>query len=298
MPAAIGRRLTADAAQAENVCFRRQRMKAPPISPKPVRASMAVLGSGTTFAFASAVKFNMGQAAQPPLLQPKPSSKLWPAGTPIRVPKAVNTMRAPFAPLGMTLQLKRLLLQVIFEAATPVSVKVRLVQATPDMFVKCCVGCGAVESATVKVSAVSAVQEYELPQPVALFTFRGVLVAAALATTAERFISVAWSNAGEKFTELARASAGMIATASATTRICTAFLWVDETLGAIEEQSRIDFQVIFFPHANGAPLRVAISDASPRRALPKALGQRFPELAEASHASEFRDREYCGHVSR
>src|SRR5215467_10707019 len=216
MPAAIGRRLTADAAQAENVCFRRQRMKAPPISPKPVRASMAVLGSGTTFA--SAVKFNVGQAAQPPLLQPKPSSKLWPAGTPIRVPKAVNTMRAPFAPLGMTLQLKRLLLQVIFEAATPVSVKVRLVQATPDMFVKCCVGCGAVESATVKLSAVTAVQEYELPQPVALFTFRGVLVAA-LATTAERFTSAAWSNAGEKFTELARASAGIIAMASATTRI-------------------------------------------------------------------------------
>jgi hypothetical protein len=176
----------------------------------------------------------------------------------------------------MTLQLKRLLLQVISEAATPISVKVRFVQATPDMFVKCCVGCGAVESATVKVSAVTAVQEYELPQPVALFTTRGVSLEATLATTAERFTSVAWSNAEEKSTEPARAIAGRIATASVSSRIRLAILWADVTLETTEEQSRIDFQVMsFFPHANGAPLRVAISDAFPRCALPKALASAF-----------------------
>jgi len=166
-------------------------------------------------------------------------------------------MRAPFAPFGRTLQLKIPLLQVIAEAATPVSVKVSLVQVTPVMFVKWCAARGAAERVKVKVSEVTAVQEPD-PQPADLLTFRGILVEAALATTAERVTCV-----GKKFTEPARAIAGMIATASVSTRIRPAFLWVDETLETIEEQSRIDFQVIFLPHANGAPLSALPSPILP-----------------------------------
>lgn len=72
MPAALGRRRITGRSQAKSAC-RRPSMTRLAISPKPVRASTAVLGSGT---LASALKSVLGQAKQPPLLQPKPTSKL------------------------------------------------------------------------------------------------------------------------------------------------------------------------------------------------------------------------------
>ena len=107
-------------------------------------------------------------------------------------PKTVNTMRAPFDPFAMTLQLKRLLLQVISEAAMPVSVRIRLCQFTPDRLVKCSVPCVLPEIANEKVGADTEVQEYELPQPSAALTRRGALLAVvALAITGEGFAPVA-----------------------------------------------------------------------------------------------------------
>src|SRR5215469_5471772 len=155
MPAAFGRRLIRDRSQAKSAC-RRPSMTRLPISPTPVKASTAVLGSCT---LASALKSVLGQAKQPPLLQPKPISKLWPAGTPTRLPKTVSTTRAPLLPCGMMLQLKILLVQVRSEAAMPVSVRVRLCQLTPDILVKCSVPAEPAEIANVKVSAFTAVQE-------------------------------------------------------------------------------------------------------------------------------------------
>src|SRR5215469_1230377 len=111
-------------------------------------------------------------------------------------------MRAPFDPSGRMLQLKILLVQLISAAATPVSVRVRLCQFTPDRFVKCSVSWIAVESTKVKVSAFTAVQEYALPQKGAAFTTRGAPVVFALATWV-KFTPLAWSNTDEKSTELA-----------------------------------------------------------------------------------------------
>ena len=180
-------------------------------------------------------------------------------------PKTLSTMRAPVDPLAITLQLKRLLLQVISEAAIPVSVRIKLCQLTPDRLVKCSVPCVLPEIANEKLSAFTEVQEYELPQPSAALTRRGALLAV-----------VAFAITGEKSTELARAIAGMIATASTNPRTRPAFLGSNKTLETTEEQSRNDLQImVVFPSANGASLRVAASDPPSRRVPPNALADAF-----------------------
>src|SRR5947209_2085278 len=78
-----------------------------------------------------------GHAGQFPLAQPRMISKLLLLAIPVKPPMAVNTIFAPFWPRAVTLQLKTLLEQLMFAAASPVSVNVKLCQATPVALRKC-----------------------------------------------------------------------------------------------------------------------------------------------------------------
>ena len=112
------------------------------------------------------------------------------------------------------------------------------------------------ESAKVKVSAFTELQEYDMPQLTAASTTRGALALVVLASTGEKkFAELVRSNAGEKFTGLACATAGRIAIASTRSRTRPTVVLADERLEVAEEQNRIGLRVICLPRANGAPPR-------------------------------------------